>query len=46
MNIEPLATLGFAFVLLGESFSGVQMLGAAAVMVGVVLSQKRGAETS
>lgn len=39
MNLEPIATIGFALLLLGESLSLMQMVGAMVVIVGVVLAQ-------
>lgn len=39
MNLEPVATIVFAVVLLGELMSGEQVLGAVVVVSGVVLAQ-------
>jgi drug/metabolite transporter (DMT)-like permease len=41
-NLIPVFTLLFAILLLGESLTGMQMLAAALVFAGVVLSQWRG----
>ena len=42
-NLIPVFTLLFAILLLGESLNGMQMLAAALVFAGVLLSQWRGA---
>ena len=37
MNIEPVASLAFGFLLLGQALNGIQIFGAALVIAAVLL---------
>lgn len=46
MNLEPVATVFLALIVLSESLSGAQLMGAAIVIVAVVLSQYDGSRST
>ena len=40
MNLEPVSSMVFGFVLLGQALDGLQILGAALVIIAVLTIQK------
>ena len=43
--IEPVLAGGFAWVLLGETFNLIQLIGAAVVLVGIAVADRASAST-